>query len=135
MGRSRGGLSKKIHMLCGLLGKPLKFILTGGQVHDVTQAEDLLKDRQSDYVLADKGYDSDDLVQQIEERGSQAVIPGRENRRVVRKYSKKIYRERNVIERAFNKLKHFRRVATRYEKTATNFMAFLHLAGTMLWLR
>ena len=128
-------MTSKIHMLCGLLGKPLKFIVTGGQVHDVTQAEDLLEDREADYILGDKGYDSDTLVARIRENGSVAVIPGRENRRVVRRYSKKIYKERNVIERSFNKLKHFRRVATRYEKTLVNFVALLHIAGAMLWLR
>ena len=122
-------------MLCGHLGKPLKFIVTGGQVHDVTQAESLLENRKAEYILGDKGYDSDVLVERIEENGGAAVIPSRENRRVVRKYSKKIYKERNIIERAFNKLKHFRRVATRYEKTLINFVALLHLAGAMLWLR
>lgn len=104
-------------------------------MHDVTQAENLLDGQDGDYVLADKGYDSSMLVDYIEDKGFVPVIPPRSNRLESREYDKHIYKERNVIERTFNKLKHFRRIATRYEKTIVNYMALLHLAACMLWLR
>jgi transposase len=122
-------------MLCDSLGCPLKFIVTGGQVHDVTQAELLLDDQEGDYVIADKGYDSSLLVEYIEGRGFIPVIPARSNRICPRAYDKHLYRERNVIERTFNKLKQFRRIATRFEKTVINFMALLYLAAWTIWLR
>jgi transposase len=122
-------------MLCDSLGCPLKFIVTGGQVHDVTQAELLLDKQQGDYVIADKGYDSSMLVKYIEGRGFVPIIPARSNRRCPRPYDKELYRERNIIERTFNKLKQFRRIATRFEKTVINFMALLYLAAWTIWLR
>lgn len=128
-------MTTKVHLLCDALGYPVKFIATGGQVHDVTQAEKLLDGQDGDYVLADKGYDSSMLVDYIEDKGFVPVIPPRSNRLESREYDKHIYKERNVIERTFNKLKQFRRIATRYEKTITNYMALLHLAACMLWLR
>lgn len=122
-------------MLCDSLGCPLKFIVTGGQVHDVTQAELLLEGQKGGYVLADKGYDSTMLVEYIETKGFVPVIPSRSNRICPREYDKHLYRERNIIERTFNKMKQFRRIATRFEKTVINFMALLYLAAWMIWLR
>lgn len=122
-------------MICDALGYPLKFLVTGGQVHDVTQAKSLLDGFQSDYVLGDKGYDADDLVATITGKGSIAVIPSRSNRKEIRGYDVEIYKERNFIERTFNKLKQCRRIATRYEKTLVNFLGLIYLASAMLWLR
>lgn len=122
-------------MLCDALGYPLKFIVTEGQVHDITQAESLLAGEHGDYVIADKGYDSMLFVEYVREKGFIPIIPSRSNALSPREYDKYIYKERNVIERAINKLKQFRRIATRYEKTVVNFMALLHVAACMLWLR
>ena len=112
----------------------MKFLLTPGQTHDVTQAESMIAGINAQHVLMDKGYDSDPLVTVIEKSGAKAVIPPRSNRKTPRDYDREVYRERNKIERLFARLKQCRRIATRYEKTARNFMAFLHLASAMIWL-
>lgn len=104
-------------------------------MHEGTQAERLLDEQQGTYVSADKGYDSAALVSFITQQESTAVIPSRSNQKSPRDYDRHLYRERNVIERMINKLKQFRRMATRYEKTASNFVALLHLAAITLWLR
>lgn len=116
------------------LGRPLRFILTAGQVHDSKQAKALLHDTQAVYVIADKGYDSDDIVEFIQELGAIPVIPSKGNRKFPRHYNKQLYKERNLIERCINKLKQFRRIATRYEKTLVNYMGLLYLAAAMIWL-
>jgi transposase len=135
LGRSRGGLTTKIHLLCNALGQPIDFLLTPGQVADCTQAVDLLGGRKPGAVLADKGYDTDALVQHIEATGAVAVIPPKTNRTVQRPYDQTLYRQRHRIERCFSKLKHFRRVATRFEKNKRNFHSLVALACTMLLLR
>lgn len=112
----------------------MRLLLTGGQVPDVTQAPALLAHWPLEQVIADKGYDSDPLVTHIENSGGGAVIPARAKRRQPREHDADLYKERNRIERLINKLKQCRRIATRYEKTARNFMAFLHLASLMIWL-
>ena len=89
---------------------------------------------EAERFLGDKGYDSDALVETIEKAGAEAVIPPRSNRLVKREYDKHWYKDRNLVERFFNKIKNCRRVATRYEKTKRNFLGFLHLAGIMVWL-
>jgi transposase len=89
----------------------------------------------ADAVLADKGYDADYIVEAVEDMGAIAVIPPKSNRKTERKYDKYLYKERNLIERLFNKLKHFRRIATRYDKTALSFMSFLNIAAIYLWLK
>ena len=128
-------MSSKIHLLCDQKGLPLKLILTAGQVADVTQAQALIAGRKAKYVLADRGYTSHALMLQVYTMGATPVIPPRRGTYRVYPFSKKIYKARNVIERAVNKLKHFRRVATRFEKNAVNFLAMLHLAAAQLWLR
>lgn len=135
MGRSRGGITSKVHMLCDALGYPLKFSVTGGNVHDIMQAEFLLEGFSGNYVIADKGYDSVLLVEYVKEKGFIPVIPSRRNRREIRSYDKHLYKERNVVERTFNKLKQFRRIATRYEKRLVHYMALLHIAAIILWLK
>jgi transposase len=103
-----------------------------GQEHDVTRAEELLGQHEPKAVIADKGYDADELVQTICQRGAQAVIPPRSNRKQPRKYIKRRYKSRNLVERFVNRIKHYRRVATRYEKTARNYLAFAHLASFLV---
>ncbi len=108
--------------------------LTPGQQADITQAELLLEGYQPDAVLADKGYDADALVKRIEAKGAQAVIPPKSNRKEPRDYDKDLYKERNLVERFMNRIKHYRRIATRYEKTARNFLGFVHVASIMVLL-
>ena len=135
MGRSRGGLTTKIHTLTDAQGRPLRFILTAGQAHDSTTAADLLAGRNTTGVIADKAYDSNDLRQLIAEAGAQAVIPSTRSRKIVIPHDRLAYRLRNRIERFFNKLKHFRHIATRYDRRAIHFLAALHLASAMIWMR
>ena len=117
------------------LGLPVTVVLTPGQAADVTQAEALLKDVPAEVVIGDKGYDSDPLVAVIEAQGAEAVIPPKKNRTVQREYDQDRYKDRNLVERFFSKVKQYRRVATRYEKTARNFLAFVHVASIMILLR
>ena len=136
LGRSRGGFSTKIHATCDSHGNPLRVILTPGQASDHTQAHALLEDfKAKEAVLADKGYDSDALVQTITETGAECVIPPTKNRKEQREYDTHLYKERNQVERLFNKLKNFRRVATRYDKLDIAFLSFIHLAAIYLWLK
>ena len=85
-------------------------------------------------VLGDKGYDSDDLLKYVASLKAEAVIPAKKNRAVQRPLNRELYKDRNKVERFFNRVKHYRRIATRYEKTARNYMAMLHLVSTMVWL-
>ena len=117
------------------LGNPVRFILTAGQVHDIVQAEDLISGIPFEHLLADKGYDANWLRARIAEAGGTAVIPSSRSRSQAIPYDRHIYQERNLVERFFNKIKHFRRIATRYEKTAVSFAAMLFLVGAMIWLR
>ena len=112
----------------------MRLIVTGGQVADVTQGEALIEGHEAGHVIADKGYDSDKLVEAIEAGGAEAVIPPRSNRKAPRDYDEHLYKERNLVERFLNKAKHCRRVATRYEKTARNYLAFWCLASIMVLL-
>lgn len=130
-----GGFSTKIHILVDALGNPVEFILTGGQQADVTQAEPLMLGHQADAVIADKAYDSDAVVDAAKRQGAEAVIPSKKNRKVPREYDKHLYKERKKVEWFINLLKQYRRVATRYEKTARNFLGFVHVASIMILLR
>ncbi len=135
MGRSRGGFGTKIHAAVNGLGLPVKLVLTPGQAADVTQAETLLQDVPFEVVIGDKGFDSQKLVDFIEAHGGAAVIPSRKNCTEQRDYDRDRYKDRNLVERFWNKVKHYRRVATRYEKTARNFLAFIHVAAIMVLLQ
>jgi transposase len=136
MGRSRGGLTTKIHALTDARGLPLELVLTPGQAGDCPVAARLLNRlREDTIVLADKAYDADWLRRSIEAAGAAPNIPAKRNRRWKPCFSPVLYRARNRIERFFNRIKHFRRVATRYEKHAANFLAMLKLAAIHLWLR
>lgn len=116
------------------MGNPLRYILTGGQVSDVIQAAALINGFQAQAVVGDKGYDANALIALICTMGAQAVIPPRENRLEQRLYDHHLYEDRNLVERFFNRLKQFRRIATRYEKLSANFMAMVNIACTYIWL-
>ena len=116
-------------------GRPVRCRLSAGQRHDAPQALPLLEGLAPAYLIADRGYDSDPLVAELARRGTQAVIPPRRKRRQPRAYDEPRYAQRHPVERLFSRLKQFRRVATRYDKLDRHFLAFIHLAATVLWLR
>ena len=128
-------MGTKIHTAVNGLGLPVRFVLTPGQAADVTQAETLLEGAPFEVVIGDKGFDSPKLVDFIEARGGEAVIPSLKNRAKQRAYDRERYKDRNLVERFWNKIKHYRRVATRYEKNARNFLAFIHVASIMVLLQ
>ena len=128
-------MTTKIHACVEGLGQLVRFVLTGGQVHDVTQAQALLEEIEPEAVLADKAYDADALLSCIESKGAKAVIPPKANRKEQREFDRHQYRNRNVIERFFARIKQFRRVATRFEKLATRFASFVELVASVLWLK
>jgi putative transposase len=113
-------LSTKIHAATDALGNPVRLLFGPGQRHDVTRSHELVDGFEPRAVIADKGYDADHLRGAIHDGGADAVIPSRSNRKAPRDYDKALYRERNLVERFFNKLKQFRRVATRYDKLLPN---------------
>ena len=134
LGRSRGGFSSKLHIIVDALGNPLRFRLTVGQRSDITQAETLLDSYDPDAVVADKAYDSDLFIEYIETLDADAVIPSRRNRKEKREIDENLYKDRNKIERFINRLKHYRRIATRYEKTGRNYLAFVYVASIRILL-
>jgi transposase len=114
------------------LGSPVDFILTGGEVHDSVCANDLLDGKSADFVLADKAYDSDKILEKISEIGATAVIPPKSNRIIQREYDKHYYKERNLVERFFCRLKQFRGIATRYCKRGEYFLEAVKLAACVI---
>lgn len=135
MGRSRGGLSTKIHALAERFGGLVRFQLTGGQINDCTQALALLEGIDSRAVIGDRGYDTEAVLDRLRRTRTHAVIPSRIVRTVQRPLDASLYRERNRIERLFCRIKHFRRVATRYDKLAARFASFVAVTAALLWLR
>ena len=136
LGRSRGGLTTKIHAVVDTNGLPIKLALAPGHQHDSLNASDLLSDiPEGGMLLADKAYDSDAIRSLVAANGGWANIPPRRNRRDPICFSPVLYRDRNLVERFFNRIKHCRRIATRYEKRAVNFLAFVKLAAIRIWLR
>ena len=128
-------MSTKIHAAGDALGNPVRLIGSPGQRNDIAFAHDLVEGFAADATIADKGYDADHLCDRIAEAGGEVVIPPKRNRTVKRPYDIELYKERNIIERFFNKLKQFRRVATRYDKHLANFMGFVKLAAIAIWLK
>ena len=128
-------MTTKIHVIVDALGNPLALSLTGGQVHDITQAQTLAAQVAPEAMLADKGYDADSFIDSLKVRKIRPVIPPKANRKVARGCDFALYAERNLVERFFNFIKHFRGIATRYEKTARNFLAGLHLVCALAWLK
>jgi transposase len=110
-------------------------LLTGANASDIAQAEALLADHRPEAVIADKGYDKKAFAEEVESRGAEAVIPTQKNRKEQREVDPHLYRERNVCERFWSKVKQYRRVATRYEKKAANFLAFVKVAAMMVMLK
>ena len=135
LGRSKGGFTTKIHAKVDALGNPLKLLITPGQCSDVTKAKELISGAENSHILGDKGYDSDDVRAQIYIQKCTPVIPGKINRKVAIEYDKHIYKERHVVECFFSKMKQFRRVFSRFDKSLRNFSAFLSFVGAILWLR
>jgi transposase len=136
MGRSRGGLTTKIHTVVDANGNPIVLKLTEGQAHDGRSAADLLGSvGAGQTLLADRGYDSDALRTAIAERGGWANIKPMPHRVNVPAFSPWLYRYRNLVERFFSKLKHFRAVATRFEKHDANYLALVKLAASRIWMR
>ena len=127
-------MTTKIHAIVDALGNPVALSLTPGQAADITQAEPLLDKVVPDALLADKGYDSDALVKTLQKRGITPVIPPKANRREPRKTDFALYRERNLVERFFCKLKQFRAIATRYDKLANTFLAAVTMVCILFWI-
>jgi transposase len=134
IGRSRGGLTTKIHALVDALGNPVELMLTPGQAHDLACAEQLIDSADPEALLGDKAYDADPLIDALAQRGITPVIPPKANRKAPRACDFALYCERNLIERFFNKLKHFRAIATRYDKLAIIFLAGVYLASAIILL-
>lgn len=122
-------------MLADALGRPLRFIVTAGQVNDITQALALLEGQAGKAVLADKAYDSNALRAIIAAMGAEAVIPSNRSRKLIIAHDELIYRHRNRIERCFGRMKHCRRFATRYERRTIHFQGFIHLIAAMIWMQ
>lgn len=122
-------------MLIDALGNPLRFVVSPGQSADITYAPMLIQGYRSAALIADRAYDSDALVGMLAETATEAVIPSRRCRRQQRVIDRNLYRDRNKAERFFAWVKLFRRIATRYDKTAVSYLALVHLAGTLFWLR
>jgi transposase len=135
LGRSKGGFGCKIHALCDGLGLPIKFILTGGHEAECKQAIPLMENINASAVLADKAYDTNEFRNWLAEHKIQAVIPPKSNRKQEIECDYWLYKERHAVECMFGKLKHYRRIATRYEKKAINYMGMLSFSSVLLWLR
>ena len=136
MGRSRGGLTTKIHAVVDGHGLPITLKLTEGQAHDGKSGEDILGTLKADCILlADRGYDSDALRAKIASQGAYANIRPLDHRTDPPAFSPRVYKLRNRVERFFNRIKHFRAVATRYDKHDANFLASVKLAAVRIWMR
>ncbi len=135
LGRSCGGFSSKIHAKVDSLGMPLEFIITSGQEHEIKQAQRLIGNEKCDYLLADRGYDCDSFRNDLTDKDITPVIPGRKSRKKKVNYDKHIYKERNIVERFFGRIKEFRRIATRYDKTSCMYKGALLMASIIIWCR
>jgi transposase len=128
-------LSTKIHTLVDALGNPVAFHLTGGEAHDLVGADQLLPDMDAHMLIADKAFDADKrVIDPLAKAGKTVVIPSKANRVTPRDYDRELYKERHLIENFFAWLKQFRAIATRYDKTARNFLAAVHLVASLAWL-
>lgn len=128
-------MTTKVHAATDALGNPVRFILTGGERNDITQIEPLLEGLNAGHVLADKGYDGQRAMDAIAATGAKPVVPRRSTTATWRSLDAAIYKERNLIERFFSKIKHFRRIATRYDKLARNYAGFLNLVAALKWCK
>ena len=137
LGRSRGGFTSKVHCLSDARGRPIAFHLTPGEAADCKAYKELidLPEQKPKALLADKAYDTDAIRADLKRRRIKAVIPPKSNRKKAIRYDKKLYRERNWIERLFGHLKINRAIATRYDQLAETFLGMLHLASARYWLK
>ena len=127
-------MSTKIHALVDALGNPVGFYLTGGEAHDLVGADQLLPTMQADTLIADKAFDADErVIQPLAAAGKVAVIPPRANRQLSRSYDRDLFKARHLIENFFARLKQFRAIATRYDKTKRNFLAAIQLVAAVIW--
>jgi transposase len=134
IGRSRGGRNTKIHAVADARGRLLSVLLTGGQTHDCPPAQRLIRRiRKARKLLGDKAYDSEELRLWLNKRGTRVVVPNRSNRKQPFQFDKISYKQRHRIENAFCRLKDFRRIATRYDRLARNFLASVCLVGAIVW--
>lgn len=124
-------MSTKVHVATDALGNPIRFILTGGERNDITQIEPLLDGLKASYVMADKGYDGQRAMNAIAATGATPVVPRMITTEKWRSFDTALYKDRNLIERFFSKIKHFRSIATRYDKLARNYAGFLHLVAAL----
>ena len=135
LGRSRGGFSCKIHSVVDALGNPLRWCLSAGQRHDSTQARALLDGFDFERLMADRGDAAQDFIEYLLARGIEAVIPPHQGAKVLREYDEWLYRERHLVECFINKIKHFRRIFSRFEKLDHAYLGFLHFVSVLIWLR
>jgi transposase len=134
IGRTKGGRNTKLHAICDEKGRPCVLLLTPGNVHDCRAAQQCIEAvPPSAHLVADKGYDSKALRERLLARGTQAVIPPRRNRKIQYDYDKAIYKQRNIIERMFCRIKDWRRVATRYDRNLKTFISTIAIAATVIW--
>lgn len=129
-------MTTKIHAAVDALGNPIRLLLSAGQQADVSYAPLLSEDLPAKALIADKAYDSNKLIDSLiaQQPDILIVIPPKRNRKALRDYDKELYKDRNKVERFFNRLKHYRRIATRYEKTARNYLGFVLLASSLVLL-
>ncbi len=128
-------MSTKIHALVDALGNPVGFCLTGGQEHDLVGADELLPEMEAETLIADKAYDANARVlEPLAAAGKTAVIPPTASRSGRRKFDRELFKSRHLIENFFARLKLYRAIATRYDKTKRNFLAAIHLAAAVIWL-
>ena len=135
LGRSRGGFSTKIHVTVDGLGNPLRLDLTAGERHDILKAHDQIVDLDFDYVIADRGYGAQAFLDEIIASGAEPVIPPKKNAKAPHEYDAWRYRERHLVECFIGKIKHFRRVFSRFDKLARRYLGFLHFTSALIWLR
>jgi len=135
IGRSKGGLTSKIHFTVDALGNELKFIVGPGNESDIKKAKSLIQNIQGAAVMGDRGYDSDDFRNTIKYQSCEPVIPGKSNRIVPIEYDKELYKARHLIENFFAKIKNFRHIFSRFDKSLRNYASFVAFAGVTLWLR
>jgi transposase len=135
LGRSRGGFSTKIHATVDGLGNPLRLELTAGQRNDILKAHDMVVGLDFDALIADRGYDAQAFVDELTANGTEVVIPSKSNAKAPRAYDTWRYRERHLVECFMGKIKHFRRVFSRFDKLARRYLGFLQLTACLIWLR
>jgi transposase len=135
LGRSKGGFTTKLHAACDALGNPVRFFITPGQRSYYVKALEMIENIPMKALLADKGYDANYIADAVLKIKAEVVIPPRSKRKNPREYDVDLYKERNIIERMFNKMKNFRRIATRYDKLGIAYLGFVFIVGTYLWLK